>query len=120
MEGESWRKLPSVTTFCRGERKRAAPLQGRPYGQTNEEDVYKRQVQGRIGNLGNVKELEGGTAQVRTLGQSIMCNNGFFGGCNSCSWIIILIIILLCCCGGNSYNNGGCNDGCGNGCGCGC
>ena len=39
MEGESWRKLPSVTTFCRGERKRAAPLQGRPYGQTNEEEL---------------------------------------------------------------------------------
>ena len=69
------------------------------------------------------------------------CNGGFFGGDNSCLWIILL---LLFCggCGGNGFlsngNGCGCNDnnnscgcnfiwillllsccgGCGNGCGC--
>ena len=36
-----------------------------------------------------------------------MCGN-FFGGNNSCMWIILILILISCC---------GCGGGCGTGCG---
>mgnify|MGYP001264452750 CR=1 FL=1 len=32
--------------------------------------------------------------------------NGFFGGGNSCLWIVLILIILCCCCG-NGFGFGG-------------